>query len=290
MGEVVSDVSSNRSDKLANAAEFLKRAEDRKKIFKAIYSGKKTKTISEIQIKSGLSNRIRVLQESNRLASEDMVKKEEEKFHGELAYTKIDFYTTNKDKILRLAINKKRLEDFPTKINPRIHNSVIKVSFPKNSVKVQQVTIDDINSFSKVKGANSDEIRINIPEEDVKQLFKKILGENGRFKDWGGEKNDLFSTRLIYKKKRLTVAFVLKGMGTKGILTPGKLGKNGDQIQRLFGGSAGVFIVQYVGQISESVLEQMKAIAMAKSILENKKIYFGIIDGKDTCRLFKAYS
>jgi hypothetical protein len=37
------------------------------------------------------------------------------------------------------------------------------------------------------------------------------------------------------------------------------------------------------------VIEQMKNFAIAKSVSEGKRIYYGIIDGYDTQRLIAAY-
>jgi uncharacterized Fe-S cluster-containing protein len=67
------------------------------------------------------------------------------------------------------------------------------------------------------------------------------------------------------------------------------MGRNGDQIQRLFRSPADVFIVQYWNQVDETVSEQMKQFASAKSALEGRRIYFGVIDGWDTSRLVQAY-
>jgi hypothetical protein len=85
------------------------------------------------------------------------------------------------------------------------------------------------------------------------------------------------------------MAFAFKGPATKGKLTPGKLGKNGDQIQRLFGSAADVFFVQYHDQIDESVVEQMKRLAIANSVTEDKLVMYGVVDGDDTNRLIAAY-
>jgi len=57
------------------------------------------------------------------------------------------------------------------------------------------------------------------------------------------------------------------------------MGHNGDQIQRLFPYPADVFIVQYWNQIDESVVEQMRQFAIAASVKEARRIYFGVIDG-----------
>jgi transcription elongation factor Elf1 len=53
---------------------------------------------------------------------------------------------------------------------------------------------------------------------------------------------------------------------------------------------AEVFTNQYWGQIVESVCEQMKELATAKSARDQKRVYYGLIDGQDTMRIIKAYS
>ena len=69
---------------------------------------------------------------------------------------------------------------------------------------------------------------------------------------------------------------------------PGKMVKNGDQIQRLFDSPAEVFLIQYEGEIEESVVSLMERLATAKSILHGS-VYYGIIDKDDTYRLRIAY-
>jgi hypothetical protein len=67
------------------------------------------------------------------------------------------------------------------------------------------------------------------------------------------------------------------------------MGKNGDQIQRLFASGAVAYFVQYWDQIDESIVEQMKSLAIARSATERQKIYFGVIDGVDSARIIRAY-
>jgi hypothetical protein len=182
------------------------------------------------------------------------------------------------------------LNEFPTKVTPKIKGQEIKIAFPRKMVSIEELTIDDIDSFKKVQRIKSSTTSAsNIKESTIKEGFKKIVGEKGQFTDWGGEANDLFTSRLIYKGKRRSVAFGFKGRATKGTMVPGKLGKNGDQIQRLFKSPAEIFIIQYHGQIDPSVLEQMKLLATAKSVTEGTKIYYCIVDGQDTGRLIDAY-
>ena len=69
------------------------------------------------------------------------------------------------------------------------------------------------------------------------------------------------------------------------------MGKNGDQIQRLFQSEAQVFLLQYWAQVDESVSTAMYAYAVARSISHGgETVYYGIIDGTDSARLIAAYA
>jgi len=67
------------------------------------------------------------------------------------------------------------------------------------------------------------------------------------------------------------------------------MGRNGDQIQRLFEAPAEVFLIQYCRQIDSSVLTQMKQLAIVKSLMTGDRVYYGVIDGNDSRRLVLAY-
>src|SRR6185312_1730126 len=94
---------------------------------------------------------------------------------------------------------------------------------------------------------------VRMGEAKFKGGIASILGERDSFSDWGGESRDLSSTRVWIGGRRRVAAFAFKGPGMTGRLTPGKMGKNGDQIQRLFGAPAEVFLVQYGGRVLQSV-------------------------------------
>jgi hypothetical protein len=281
-------VRSNPLDQIAHAARVINRSEACRKVFSAIYQGKKKiKTVSDVVEMTSLP-RIRVLQEAGKLCDNDIAEKT--KVGKELAYKKHPFYTQNKSKVLGLAGKKKAMDRFPTKTNPVRKETRVIVSLPKKTTDAKQVTIDDIDSFAKVRGVTTEQECLPIDERRLKDGFKKILGEQGAFQDWGGESDDLFSTRLVLDGVRRNVAFGFKGKGTTGVLTPKKMGKRGDQIQRLFRTPADVFLVQYWSQIDESVIEQMRKFAIASSVSERKRILYGVIDGQDTTRIVKAYS
>jgi len=284
----VTDVRSNPRDQIAHAAGVIGRSKDCRKVFSAIYYGKRRiKTISEI-VKLTSLRRIRVLQEAGKLCNNRIVRKT--KVGNELAYEKDPFYAQNKDTILRLAGNKEAMEKYPTKTNPKLGNiAVTVVTLPEKMIDVEKITIDDVDSFAKVKGITWNESPLPVDEGKFKEGLQKVIGEQGTFEDWGGEINDLFSTRLVIKGERKNAAFGLKGKGMTGILTPKKMGKRGDQVQRLFRSSAEVFLVQYWSQIDESIVELMTNLARSKSAADMKKIYYGVIDGQDTMRLIMAY-
>jgi len=213
------------------------------------------------------------------------------KLNGETAYEKDSFLKHHKHRILSLAGNAKKMKSFPTKTNPTITvRGFERIVLPRALIKVTSVTIDDIASFRKVRKIKpSSVVPIPMAETKFKEGIKKILGDRGQHKDWGGEVSDLPTDRLVLKTKRVRASFAFKGRGKKGKLTPKHMGHNGDQIQRLFRIPADVFIVQYWNQIDESVVEQMRQFAIAASVKEARRIYFGVIDGVDSARIIKAY-
>ncbi len=232
-------------------------------------------------------SRVRVNQEADKLYHEDIVNRSDKPPY---IYEKDGFYSHNKHKILSLARNRGKLDRFPTKTNPQSQVRIVTAKYNKHFVNYKFISIDDVDTFSKVNEVKNVILGPRLYENKLKNALKTIIGEPGEFQDWGGETDDLYSTRLKIQGKRLRVAFGLKGRATTGILTPKKMGKNGDQIQRLFKSAAEVFFVLYQGQIDESVIYQMQQFAIAKSVTEGTRIYFGVIDEKDVARLIAAYS
>ncbi|MBI4258804.1 MAG: hypothetical protein HY619_07600 [Thaumarchaeota archaeon] len=284
----VSDSRSSPADQIAHAVKILGRAEQRTVVFEAIYRGKqRIKTVAEIHRATGLSRK-RVLEEARKLVKNLLVS--QTKKDGDTSYEKDSFYDAQKAKILSLAKDPKKLARFPTKVTPRpVGSPHVLIRIPRQRVCAQFITIDDVESFSKVRKQHGTSAPIPMLEAKFKEGIKRILRERGHFKDWGGERNDLLTTRLRLKGKRKAAAFAFKGRGRRGKLTPAKMGKNGDQIQRLFRSPADVFLVQYWDQIDESVIEQMGEFAKAKSVGDSKEIFYGVIDGQDSIRIIKAY-
>lgn len=285
----VSDSRSNPADQIAHAVEVLGRAKQRIAIFKAIYFGKKrVKTVNELATATGL-DRVRVLQEGRRLADNQIV--QQIGAAGTTSYEKDRFYSAQKNKILRLVQDPVAFANFPTKARPRTAlPKEVTIRIPRQRIQARYITVDDIDSFFRVRTVRIESGDYTpIPEARFKAGIAKILGESGRFQDWGGERNDLYTNKVRISGRRYPAAFAFKGPGTKGILTPGRMGKRGDQIQRLFKTTASVFVVQYWGQMADSIAEQMEEFAKAKSATEGVIVFFGIIDGDDSNRLLKAY-
>jgi hypothetical protein len=288
MTQPVSDIGSNAQENIAHAAQVLGRSVHRRRVFDAIYTGKlRRKTVKDLMDATGLSQ-VRVLQEAKKLAANRIVKPI--KIGRTTAYEKDDFFHAHKNRILSLAESPMKLKKYPTKRNPVSTSGVIRLTLNSSRAQVSQVSLEDIETFRYAWGTEGDSmLGTRISESRFKEGLKSIIGEKGQFKDWGGEVDDLFTTRLRLGGKRRATAVALKGPSTKGKLTPGKMGKNGDQIQRLFEAPAELFLVQSCYQIDESVIDQMQRLAIARSTLYGKRVYFGVIDGQDSYRTLLSY-
>ncbi len=176
----------------------------------------------------------------------------------------------------------RKLEKLATKRRPSFSVLPQKVLVPTIGARVTRITVDDIGSFSAVRKTKpTGNLPPDLSEEEFKHGVQAIIGEPGEFEDWGGEKSDLFSTRLRIKSKRVAAAFAFKGPGLKGRLVIGRMGKNGDQMPRLFQEEADVFLVQHWREIDPSVLDLMRSLAVAKSVTTGREIWYGTIDGQD---------
>lgn len=286
----VADRSSNKQEQIVHAAEVIGRSTHRAKVFNAIYTGQKqAKSVSSLMKSTDLP-RTRVLDAGKRLAVNDLVTPE--RIGNETHYRKIPFFQRHRDHILKLATNTEARHAVPTKRRPAAQKtSNVKVSFriPTRRIQAEQITIDDVDSFSKVTSSLEAESSDVMSESRFRDGMAAVLGEKGQFKDWGGELRDLSSTRVRLNGKRVYAAFAFKGPGTKGKLTPKKMGKNGDQIQRLFKCPVRLFVVQYQGEVDDSVYEQMEAFAQIRSYLRDEPVFWMVIDGEDSRRIVEAY-
>ncbi len=154
-----------------------------------------------------------------------------------------------------------------------------------------EVHIDSIDNFSLVqnlvpsrKKKDLEYLR-DIPEAEVKASLAEIIREPTVPKDWGGEKSDLFTSRVMIDGKRISVAFLLKGPAKFHPMTVADLGKNGNQIDRLFAEPADLLVLQHCHEITPPVRGMMRAYAQQ---IGHPRL-FCLINGYDTFRLLQAY-
>jgi hypothetical protein len=285
----VSDVRANLNETIQHAAKAIGRSKQRRELFAAIYHGKKAiKTVPELAETTGLSKK-QVLEAGKKLAANQIL--EQDKVDGRVAYRKDASISPHKQKILGLVDDPQKKERYPTKQEPRVSGKPVvhRVSVQRSNPQPEEITVDEIEAFAAVKGATAAKVDLKtLPEEEIKQFFHRILGEMDVSKDWGGEKNDIYTSRLQFRRARRTAAFALKGRATTGPLTPKKMGKNGDQVGRLMNSEASVFVVVYHSKVEQSIHEQMRAHGLGRALAGNR-VYYCVIDGQDLARLVGAY-
>lgn len=160
-----------------------------------------------------------------------------------------------------------------------------------------RVYLEDIDSFFKVRSINPSLVkeylnkgRIELSEDFVQVCLEQILDVPFHKNDWGGEMNDLYTANLIINGKRRQSAFLLKGKGLKSSeMKIADCGKNGDQIIRLFQTTADLYVVQYIGPISENVVQSIQTHVDSEKT-KGRIVNYLVIDGQDTARLLKAYN
>jgi hypothetical protein len=126
-----------------------------------------------------------------------------------------------------------------------------------------------------------------VPELTVKELICHLLGEHFVPNDWGGEESDVLSANLLVEGRRHVGAFLLKGPARFHPMKPTDLGKNGDQLYRLFNIPAQIYVVQHCHSIGAAVRKQAEAFALARSFVAPCQIVF--MDGVTTARLLRAH-
>jgi hypothetical protein len=163
---------------------------------------------------------------------------------------------------------------------------------PRTDSSPALITIDDIDSFSSVALIAPDSVVQSVPvstsEFNIKATICRAVGDTFK-KDWGGEQNDIFTTRVVIDGRRIPTAFLLKGPAVKGRLTIAKCGKNGDQIQRLFESAAELFVIQFNGEIDERVVAEARQKTFLLRSMGFASARCAIVDGLDTARLLAAY-
>ena len=288
----VTEFSASSEETIHKIAEELAGSDRKLKIFKAVYSGgNKPKNAAALATLTGLTETV-VLQLATPMAHQQYF--ETLKHEGRVSFRKYHHINANKDKIMRLAQNPKQLEKHATTRTAR-QTVLVQVDARKRTeISVREIFIDDVEEFHDVLDLKPSKLPALVPARLPEKIFKygiaSVLGNQGKFQDWGGEKNDLYSTHVTIGGRRISTAFALKGPATAPPLTIAKLGKNGDQIPRLFSTTAEAFFVQFEGTIEEAVKADMLAHAVKKSHETGKEILYGLIALEDSHRLRARYA
>lgn len=156
--------------------------------------------------------------------------------------------------------------------------------------------LDEIDSFSKIREVSPDVVApllnngyLDMSEDAVQHALEQILAVSFHKKDWGGEVNDLYTPNVLVDGTRRATAFLLKGNGLqKKTMEIKNCGANGDQVVRLFQSPADLFVIQFVGNISEAVIHHTES-EVARLKAQGRHVQFVTIDGQDTARLLYAY-
>jgi hypothetical protein len=147
----------------------------------------------------------------------------------------------------------------------------------------------NIGQFSGIDFASSlteaeSEAVLRVSEDTVKRAFAGLIGESYVPKDWGGERSDLYTSRVFVDGRQVSAAWLFKGPGYPRAMDVKALGKNGDQIDRLFTEPAELLVLQHCHQIKPSVVGMMDAYAHDA---RHPRFYM-IIDGADTGRILRS--
>jgi hypothetical protein len=269
----------------------LSKSPRRYKVFAAIYSGgNKPKDAATLSRKTGLSEVV-VLQLASPMAHQQFF--ERLKYEGRIAFKKYNHINAVRHRILRLARNPGQLEKHVSARTPK-QTVLVKLNGRKRTeVKTTEVFIDDVDEFRRVRGLKANQLSrlepARLPEKVFKYGVASILGNRGKFQDWGGEKNDLYTSHVTIGGHRHSTAFAFKGPATAPPLTLKKLGANGDQILRLFSTTADTFFLQFEGKIEEAIKESMLTHAIRKSHERRHEVLYGIIEMEDSHRLRSRY-
>jgi hypothetical protein len=154
-----------------------------------------------------------------------------------------------------------------------------------------EVFVDCIDNFERIRDftppLREKDLNVlrGIPEAEIQQAFAEIIGEPTVPKHWSGERSDLFTTWVRLDGRRISTALAFKGPAKFRPMTPADLGKNGDQVGRLFSEPADLLVLQHCHEITPPVRGMMRAYAQQMG----RPRLFCLINGYDTLRILQVY-
>lgn len=152
--------------RIKHAVEAIGRSEDRRKVFQEIYRGKSGgKTAQQIASMTGIEE-IRVLQEALVLSKAKIIGKQ--KVRGRLLYTKDDFFSLHKERILRLVTNEPARKRFQSAVSASASTGKLPAEtkkIPKKEPKKQPKTIKIL--FLTANPKDSTRLRLDEEEREI---------------------------------------------------------------------------------------------------------------------------
>lgn len=143
----------------------------------------------------------------------------------------------------------------------------------------------DVDFTQRLTKSDLDVLK-DFPEAKIKEIFADIFGEPEVPKDWGGEECDLFSSNVLVDGKRSVAAFAFKGPAKFKPLECRDCGKNGDQIVRLCGSGADIFVLQHCHSVTPAVRKTIAALTRGNLAAPRR---FCIIDGYETIKILRRF-
>jgi len=291
MPHAVLDLGSNLEENLKRWSHALKGLGAKYAVWEVIYSGKrKWWTAKEISAKlNGKISPKRVADVGKRLHGDGLVHQVPDSWP--IIYEKLPEVHHLKSQIRTGARNKAKREAILTKRDGGRITVNVNQSKAKQGEAVE-ITIDDIDQFKKASKLNkrSQKPLSPLPESRFKRGLQRLFKDYGEHKDHGGEIDDFYTNQFRMEGKRYSAAFALKGPGVGvKLVTPGKWGKQGNQIQRMVKAPARVFLLQSELQIDEYSIDQLKSLVEHKALQEGRKLFYGYVDMHDSTRLRRAY-
>jgi hypothetical protein len=291
MPHAVLDLGSNLEENLKRWSHALKGLGAKYAVWEVIYSGKR-KWWAAKEISAKLKGKIspkRVTEVGKKLLGDGLVHQVPDRYP--IVYEKISEVHHLKSQIRSSARNKATRDAIATK-RDRSHVTVnVKQSKAKQGEAIE-ITMNDVDQFKRARNLNRQKQKplSPLPESRFKKGLQRLFKDYGEYKDHGGEIDDFHTNQFSMAGKRYSASFALKGPGVGvKIVTPGKWGKQGNQIQRMVKAPARVFLLQSELQIDQYSVDQLKSLVEHKAHEEGRKLFYGYLDMHDSSRLRRAY-
>lgn len=124
-------------------------------------------------------------------------------------------------------------------------------------------------------------------EARLKELLASAIGEPFVPKDHGGERSDLFTSRMSIEGESTSAAFVLKAKAAPRTVHLRHLGKNGDQLVRATSEPVRLIVLGHTGNFDSLVRRRLEETAFYRTFKERHPTRWLTLDGETLARIFE---